>query len=149
MTRHRIQNLSAAAVLLLGAVIVWAISGLEGVREVHPRFPAAVQLYGVYLMLISPLIFLPTPIPALGRLGLWNAIGLGLGGLIIGAGRSGALLAIPLVCIAIALSLWPPAPHPDEARLPTIILTTGGMLAAILPAAWAVWGSENLPRLLW
>jgi len=45
--------------------------------------------------------------------------------------------------------LWPPAPHPDEARLPTIILTTGGMLAAILPAAWAVWGSENLPRLLW
>lgn len=144
MTRQRIQTISAATMVLLGAVIVWAISSLDGVREVHPRFPMAVQLYGVYLVLISPLIFLPTPIPALGRLGLWNALGLGIGGLIVGAGRSGALLAVPLVCLGIALSLWPPAPRPDQARLPTIILVVGGILAATLPTAWEVWGNDLL-----
>ena len=139
MSQQRIQTMSAAAMVVLGAIIVWAISSLESIHEVHPRFPLAVQLYGVYLVLIAPLIFLPTPLPALGRLGLWNGLGLGIGGLIVGAGRSGALLAIPLVCLGIALTLWPPAPRPDEARLPTIILTVGGILAATLPAAWAVW----------
>lgn len=140
MSRQRLQTISAAMVVMLGAVIVWAISSLDSVAEVHPRFPVTVQLYGVYLVLIAPMVFLPTPVPALGRLGLWNALGLGLGGLIIGAGRSGALLAIPLVCLGIALSLWPPAPRPEQARLPTMILTIGGILAAILPAAWVVWG---------
>jgi hypothetical protein len=35
-------------------------------------------------------------------------------------------------------------PRPEEARLPTIILTivVGGILAALLPAAWVVWGES-------
>lgn len=139
MARQRLQTASAAAMVVLGAVIVWAISSLDSVREVHPRFPMAVQLYGVYLVLLAPLVFGPTPVPALGRLGLWNALGLGIGGLIVGASRSGALLAIPLVCLGIALSLWPPPPNPDRSRLPTLILIVGGILAATLPAAWVVW----------
>lgn len=140
MFSQRDQTILAALPVLLGAVIVWGISTSEGVQVVHPRFPLAMQLYGVYLLLIAMMTFPPPPVPALGRLGLWNALGLGLGGLIIGASRSGALLAIPLVCLGIALSLWPPAPRPEQARLPTVILTIGGILAAILPAAWVVWG---------
>ncbi len=141
MFSQRAQAILAALPVLLGAVIVWAISTLESVAEVHERFPLIVQLYGVYLVLIAPLVLLPTPLPSLGRLGLWNALGLGIGGLIIGASRSGALLAIPLVCLGIALALWPSALRPDEARLTTIILIIGGILAGILPAAWHVWGS--------
>lgn len=140
MSRQRIQTVSAAVVVVLGAVTVWAISSLEGVREVHFRFPVAVQIYGFYLLAIAPLAFMPIPLPSLGRLGLWNALGIGIGGLIVGASRSGALLAIPLVCIGIALALWPPVPHPETDRVPAIILTIGGILAVVLPAAWSVWG---------
>lgn len=139
MSRQRIQTVSAAVVVMLGAVIVWAISSLESVSEVHVRFPMAVQVYGFYLLAIAPLAFMPTPLPSLGRLGLWNALGIGIGGLIVGAGRSGALLAIPLVCIGIALALWPPVPHPEMDRTPALILTMGGMMAVLLPAAWVVW----------
>lgn len=139
MSRQRIQTISAAGLLGLGAIIVWAASSLEGVREVHLRFPMAMQLYGFYLLVIAPLVFLPTPVPSLGRLALWNALGLGAGILVVGAGRSGALLAIPLVCIGLALTLWPPPDHPEQAALPTIILTIGGVLAVLLPAAWYVW----------
>lgn len=142
MFSQRDQTILAALPVLLGAVIVWGISASEGVRDVHPRFPMAMQLYGVYLLLIAMMTFPPPPVPALGRLGLWNAIGFGIGGLIIGASRSGALLAIPLVFLGIALSLWPPAPRPEEARLPTLILVVGGILAALLPAAWVVWGES-------
>lgn len=140
MSRQRIQTTSAAGLVVLGAVIVWATSSLASVSEVHPRFPLAVQLYGVYLVLIAPLIYLPAPIPSLGRLALWNALGLGAGGLVVGASRSGALLAIPLVCIGMALALWPPPDHPDRAAAPTVILAAGGMFAVLLPAAWYVWG---------
>lgn len=139
MSRPRVQTVSAAVVVMLGAVIVWAISSLESVSEVHVRFPMAVQVYGFYLLAIAPLAFMPTPLPSLGRLGLWNALGIGIGGLIVGAGRSGALLAIPLVCIGIALALWPPVPHPETDRTPALILTMGGMMAVLLPAAWVVW----------
>jgi len=110
MTRSRVQTLSAVALVVVGAVVVWAFSGLEGAREVHSRFPLAMQLYGVWLVALAPLALMPTPLPALGRLGLWNALGLGAGGLVIGAERSGALLALPLVCLGIALALWPPVP---------------------------------------
>ena len=139
MSRSRLQPASAAAIVALGATIVWAFSGLDGTREVHPRFPLAMQLYGLYLLGLAPLSLLPTPIPALGRLGLWNALGLGIGGLVIGAGRSGALLALPLVCLGIALALWPPAPHPEQDRPRAFILLIGGLLAALLPAAWTIW----------
>lgn len=139
MSRSRLQTLSAVALVALGATIVWAFSGLDGAREVHPRFPIAMQLYGVYLMLLAPLALLPTPVPALGRLGLWNALGLGIGGLVIGAERSGALLALPLVCLGIALALWPAVPHPERDRNQLVILVAGGLLAALLPAAWAIW----------
>lgn len=139
MSRQRIQTFGAAGMAALGATIVWAVSGLEGVREVHPRFPLAIQLYGLYVITLAPLALLPSPLPALGRLGLWNAIGLGAGGLIIGAGRSGALLAIPLVCLGIALALWPPVPCPERDRWPLVTLALGGLLVALLPAAWALW----------
>ena len=139
MTRSRIQPLSAVALVVIGAGVVWAFSGLDGAREVHPRFPVAMQLYGVYLVMLAPLALLPTPLPALGRLGIWNALGLGIGGLMIGAERSGALLALPLVCLGIALALWPPVPHPERDRPRLIILTLGGLLAALLPAAWTIW----------
>jgi hypothetical protein len=139
MSRSRIQSISAAAVVALGAAVVWAVSALEGPREVHGRFPLGMQLYGLYLLGLAPLAFLPPPLPALGRLGLWNALGIGAGGLIVGAGRSGALLAIPLVCIGIALALWPPVPHPERDRGPLVALTLGGLLAVLLPAAWHVW----------
>jgi hypothetical protein len=139
MRRPFIQTLSATGLVALGAVVVWAISSLESVREVHPRFPLAAQLYGVYLIGLAPLALLPPPLPALGRLGLWNALGIGAGGLIVGAGRSGALLAIPLVCIGIALALWPPVPHPERDRGSLITLTIGGLLAVLLPAAWTIW----------
>ena len=139
MSRQRIQTISAASMVVLGAVIVWSISALEGVREVHPRFPAAMQVYGLYLLAVAPLALMPTPLPSLGRLGLWNTIGIGAGGLIVGASRSGALLAVPLVCIGIALALWPPVPHPETDRVPAIILTLGGLLAVLLPAAWYLW----------
>lgn len=139
MSRQRIQTISAASVVAVGAVIVWAISSLDSVREVHVRFPMAVQFYGIYLFGIAPLAFLPTPLPSLGRLGLWNALGIGVGGLIIGASRSGALLAIPLVCIGIGLALWPPVPHPETDRVPMAILTVGGLLAVLLPAAWEIY----------
>jgi hypothetical protein len=139
MSRSRVQTFSAVAIVALGAVAVWAFSGLEGVGEVHSRFPLAMRLYGVYLVLLAPLALLPTPLPALGRLGLWNALGLGVGGLVIGAERSGALLALPLVCLGIALALWPPAPHPERDRPQAIILALGGLLAALLPAIWSIW----------
>lgn len=139
MTRSRIQTLSAVALVVIGASVVWAFSGLEGTREVHPRFPVAMQLYGVYLVMLAPLALMPTPLPALGRLGIGNALGLGVGGLVIGMERSGALLALPLICLGIALALWPPVPHPEQDRPRLIILTIGGLLAALLPAAWHVW----------
>ncbi len=139
MTRFRLQTLSAVAMVAIGAGVVWAFSGLEGAREVHPRFPVAMQLYGFYLVMLAPLALLPTPLPALGRLGVWNALGLGIGGLVIGMERSGALLALPLVCLGIALALWPPVPHPETDRPRLIILTVGGLLAALLPAAWTIW----------
>lgn len=139
MTKQRIQSLSAAGLLVLGATIVWAASSLESASEVHLRFPLALQLYGFYLVLISPLVFLPSPIPSLGRLAVWNALGLGVGALIVGASRSGALLAIPLVCIGMSLVLWPPTDHPERASLPSVILVIGGLLAVLLPAAWYVW----------
>lgn len=140
MSRSRVQTFSAVAIVALGAGVVWAFSGLEGVGEVHPRFPLAMQLYGVYLLVLAPLALLPTPLPALGRLGLWNALGLGVGGLVIGAERAGALLALPLVCLGIALALWPPVPHPETDRVRLVILAVGGLLAALLPAAWSAWG---------
>ena len=136
MSRQGIQTIGAVAVVALGAVIVWAISALAQVCEVHPRFPAALQVYGLYLVALAPLALLPSPLPALGRLGLWNALGIGLGALVIGISRSGALLAIPLVCLGIALALWPPVPHPERDRLPAAILAVGGALVALLPAAW-------------
>jgi hypothetical protein len=139
MTRSRLQHLIAVAIVLLGAGIVWAFSDLEGAREVHARFPLAMQLYGLYLVALAPLALLPTPVPALGRLGLWNALGLGAGGLVIGAERAGALLALPLICLGIALALWPPVPHPERDRPQLIILALGGLLAALLPAAWTIW----------
>lgn len=139
MIRARIQPLSAVALVVIGAMVVWAFSGLDGARDVHPRFPLAMQLYGVYLVMLAPLALMPTPLPALGRLGLWNALGLGIGGLVIGAERSGALLALPLVCLGIALALWPPVPHPERDRRQLVILTLGGLLAALLPAAWSIW----------
>ena len=139
MTRFRLQTLSAVAMVAIGAGVVWALSGLEGAREVHPRFPVAMQLYGFYLVMLAPLALLPTPLPALGRLGVWNALGLGIGGLVIGMERSGALLALPLVCLGIALALWPPVPHPERDRRQLVILTLGGVLAALLPAAWTIW----------
>jgi hypothetical protein len=139
MTRSRLQHLIAVAIVLLGAGIVWAFSDLEGAREVHARFPLAMQLYGLYLVALAPLALLPTPVPALGRLGLWNALGLGAGGLVIGAERAGALLALPLICLGIALALWPPVPHPERDRPQLMILALGGLLAALLPAAWTIW----------
>jgi hypothetical protein len=139
MSRARIQTFSAVAIVALGAGIVWAFSGLDGARQVHPRFPLAMQLYGCYLILLAPLALMPTPLPALGRLGLWNALGLGVGGLVIGAERSGALLALPLVCLGIALALWPPVPHPERDLPRLVILAVGGLLAALLPAAWSIW----------
>lgn len=139
MSRHRIQTASAAGAVVLGAIVVWAISSLAGVRDVHPRFPLAIQLFGLYLLALAPLAILPPPLPTLGRLGVWNAIGLGTGGLIVGAERSGALLAVPLVCLGIALALWPPVPHPETDRPRLIILAVGGLLAALLPAAWSIW----------
>jgi hypothetical protein len=140
MSRRRIQTLSAVAVVAIGAVLVWAISSLEGVREVHPRFPMAMQLYGFYLLALAPFALMPTPLPALGRLGLWNALGIGIGGLVVGATRAGALPGIPVVCIGIGLALWPPVPRPERERVPSLILGIGGALAVLLPAAWAVWG---------
>ena len=139
MSRHRIQTASAAGVVVLGAIVVWAISAIDGVRDVHPRFPLAMQLYGAYVLALAPLALLPPPLPSLGRLGLWNALGLGAGGLIVGAERSGALLAIPVVCLGIALALWPPVPHPETDRGPLVALTIGGLLAVLLPAAWVLW----------
>ncbi len=139
MSRQRIQTISAVTMAALAALVIWAISSLDGVRQVHPRFPMAVQIYGLYLLALAPLALLPTPIPSLGRLGLWNALGIGLGGLVVGTGRSGAMLAIPLICIGIALALWPPVPHPETDRVPAIILTVGGMLVALLPAAWHIY----------
>lgn len=139
MSRQRIQTLSATGMVAVGAVIVWSISSLDSVREVHIRFPTAMQVYGLYLLAIAPLPLLPTPLPALGRLGLWNALGIGIGGLIVGASRSGALLTIPLICLGIALALWPPVPHPETDRVPLVILTIGGSLAVLLPAAWHVY----------
>ena len=65
MTRSRIQTLSAVAIVVLGAAVVWGFSGLEGARQVHPRFPLAMQLYGLYLVLLAPLALMPTPLPAL------------------------------------------------------------------------------------
>jgi hypothetical protein len=140
MSRRRIQTLSAVAAVALGAVLVWAISSLEGVREVHPRFPMAMQLYGFYLLVLAPFALMPTPLPALGRLGLWNALGIGIGGLVVGATRAGALLGIPVICIGIGLALWPPVSRPERERVPSLILGIGGALAVLLPAAWAVWG---------
>lgn len=140
MSRRHIQTISAVAVVALGAVIVWAISSLDGVRQVHSRFPIAMQMYGFYLVALAPLALLPTPLPSLGRLGLWNALGIGIGGLVVGATRSGALLGIPVVCIGIGLALWPPVPRPERDRVPALILGVGGALAVLLPAAWDVWG---------
>lgn len=139
-TRDRIQRTSAAAMVLLAAVIVWAISALDGPRDVHPRFPAALQVYGVWIAVLAPLAWAPVPVPALGRLGLLNALGIGIGALIVGASRSGALLAVPLVCLGIALVLWPPPHRPEPTRLPAVILLFGGVLVATLPAAWWLWG---------
>lgn len=139
MFSQRDQTILAALPVLFGAVAVWGFSAAAGAQDVHPRFPLAMQLYGVYLLLIAMMSFPPPPVPAMGRFGLWNALGLGIGGLIIGASRSGALLAIPLVCLGIGLALWPPAPRPESARLPTLILVIGGILAAIIPAAWIVY----------
>jgi len=139
MTYQRIQTISAASVVAVGAVIVWAMSSLDSVREVHARFPMAMQFYGLYLLILAPQGLLPTPLPSLGRLGLWNALGIGIGGLIVAASRSGALLAIPLVCVGIALALWPPVPHPETDRVSAAILAVGGALAVLLPAAWDVY----------
>ena len=136
MTSRRIQTISAVAVVVLGAVVVFAISSLEQAREVHHRFPGAIQVYGAYLVVLAPLALFPSPIPALGRLGLWNALGIGVGALVIGASRSGALLAIPVICLGIAIALWPPVPISDQDRRSATILVIGGALAALLPAAW-------------
>lgn len=89
---------------------------------------------GAIVSLLAGLLLL-TPVTRSGALLLlWNALGIGCALFVIGIFSVGALIAFPLVLLAIALSSWPRRDGESIASLPAIAVQVAGFL--LVPALY-------------
>ncbi|MGI8964261.1 MAG: hypothetical protein ACR2GI_07135 [Thermomicrobiales bacterium] len=87
---------------------------------------------GSIVMTLAGLLAL-APATRFGALLLtWNGLGIGVALFTIGIFSVGALMAFPLVLIAIAMSSWPRAEGESIASGPAIVALIGGFLLALL-----------------
>ncbi|CAN5786587.1 hypothetical protein BH20CHL3_BH20CHL3_09960 [soil metagenome] len=63
---------------------------------------------------------------------IWNGLGIGVALFTIGVFSVGALMAFPLVLIAIAMSSWPRAEGESIASGPAIVAQVGGFLLILI-----------------
>ncbi|MDQ3657160.1 MAG: hypothetical protein M3457_19070 [Chloroflexota bacterium] len=92
---------------------------------------------GAIVSLLAGLLAL-LPVTRLGSLLLlWNALGIGCAMLLIGIFSVGALVAFPLVLLAIALSSWPRRDGESIASIPAIAVQVAGFL--LVPALYGLY----------
>lgn len=109
-----------AAAMFAGGAMVSSYLGGRGFFEMLVAVAAVVMaLAGVCLL-----------VPMMRGAGLilvWNGLGLGIGLLAVGIFSVGALVAFPVVMIAIAMSSWPRAEGDLLVTAPAIIALVGGV----------------------
>lgn len=66
-----------------------------------------------------------------GLLLTWNALGLGIGLLVIGIFSVGALMVFPVVLLVLALSSWPREPGDSIATWPAQLALIGGVTVTL------------------
>ncbi len=87
--------------------------------------------------LLAGVLALP-PVTRTGALLLiWNALGIGCALFVIGMFSVGALIAFPLVLLAIALSSWPRRDGESIANVPAIAVQIAGFL--LVPALYGLY----------
>lgn len=102
---------------------------------------------GTIVMTLAGLLSL-APVTRFGALLFtWNGLGIGCAVFVIGIFSVGALMAFPVVLIAIALSSWPRAEGESIASGPAIVAQAGGFLLILILydlLDWAIAGMLSL-----
>ncbi len=129
-----------AALAFAGAgAVTWNLGG-DGIGMVA----------GAIVSLLAGLLALLPASRTGGLLLLWNALGIGGAMLLIGIFSVGALVAFPLVLLAIALSSWPRRDGESIVSIPAIAVQAAGFL--LVPALYGLYddlfaGLRNLAEL--
>jgi hypothetical protein len=92
---------------------------------------------------------LPSPWTRTGALLLvWNGLGIACALFVVGVFSVGALMAFPLMLIAIAMSSWPKRDGESIVSLPAIVSQIGGFL--LIPGVYGMYGDlfDDLRRLV-
>jgi hypothetical protein len=134
------------------AVTPWlAIAGCLGAALAFAGVGAAVRylggnpigmIAGACVMGIAGVLLLGPRARAGALLLAWNGLGIALGLFVVGIFSVGALMAFPLVLIALALSSWPRDDGETIASLPAIVSQVGGFVLVFL-----LYGLDDLARL--
>lgn len=124
------------------AAMPWlAIAGCLGAALAFAGVGAAVHtlggkpigmIVGALVMGSAGILLLVTRTRAGALLLAWNGLGIALGMFVIGIFSVGALMAFPLVLIAIALSSWPRGEGETIASVPAIVSQVGGCTLVFL-----------------
>jgi hypothetical protein len=85
----------------------------------------------IVLTIAGILLFAPATRSA-ALLLIWNGLGIGCALFVIGMFSVGALITVPLVLIAIAMSSWPRAEGESIASGPAIVAQVGGFLLILM-----------------
>ncbi len=124
-----------AAGWLLGAAVALAGVGLIGRRLGASAQVGMTFLNAAVVLLAACGVMIPVTRSA-ALLLVWNGLGVALSLLAIGLFRLGALIALPVILIALGLSAWPREDGESLVSVPALIALTGGAL--VLPAAYAL-----------
>ncbi len=105
---------------------------------------------GAIISLLAGLLALPPATRSGALLLVWNALGIGCALFVIGIFSVGALVAFPLVLLAIALSSWPRRDGESIVSIPAIAVQAAGFL--LVPALYGLYddlfaGLRNLAGL--
>ncbi len=126
-----------AAGWLLGAAIA-----LGGVGLIGRRLGASAQVEMTFLsagVVLLAAISAVLPFPATRTAGLllaWNGLGVALSLLALGLFSVGALVALPVILIALGLSAWPRGVGEPLVSVPVLIALAGGAL--VVPGAYGM-----------
>lgn len=119
----------------LGAVL--AFVGVGAVTR-HQGGNAVGMLIAAGVMALAALLLVLPATRVWALLLTWNGLGIGLSLLVIGIFSVGALIAFPLVLIALALSSWPRAEGESIVSAPAMVVEVCGFL--LMPLMYGLLG---------
>lgn len=119
----------------LGAVVAFVAVAL--VTRHQGGNPVGMLVAGG-VMALATLLLIPPPTRLWALLLTWNGLGIGTALLIIGIFSVGALIAFPLVLVALSLSSWPRVEGASIISAPAMVVNVCGFL--LMPVMYGMLG---------